>query len=202
MARPSVAQSALPRCSGAPLLALLVVLLAVALACGGRATGHRADNPAPPAAAAPGAANRDGAAPAGCTAFLQGAESTGAPNQDAVLCTFRDAAGREVQLTAGRSSRGRDRGDWGWAHIRDKHIYNRWEGGGPNTLFGEVGAGSEPEVIDLIRRTLAEDPQPRTSADGRREYRLPVAGTGYAVLVVVGESGRIITAYPVREARR
>lgn len=137
-----------------------------------------------------------------CVGFPTGPESTRSLNANKPLCTYRDADGREIRLTAGRSSRGRDRGDFGWAHLRDKHLYGLWEAGGENTRFAEVGATSERDVLGLIGHALAGDPTPQREASGTLVYRTPIPGTGHAVQVVVGDSGRIITAYPVRERRR
>ena len=183
---------------GCWLLALLVWLVAL-VGCtprGGPAAGGGAAPGGQAVAASPAAG-----LPEGCGQFPAGPESTAGLSPIQVLCRFADGQGREVQLTAGRSSRGRQGGEFGWAHLRDKHLYGLWEAGGPNTRFEVVQARTEADVLHLLVRTLREG-RPQVEANGRRTYRLPVAGTGHVVLVVVGESGRVITAYPEPERRR
>jgi hypothetical protein len=115
-----------------------------------------------------------------------------------VVRTFTDADGRTITLYYGRGL-GR-RGDWGWAHIINKHLYGEWSDGGPVTTFDVIGLASPEEVQNLIGRTLRQDARPDPSSNGRREYRLPV-DNGYEMLVVVGSDGAIITAYPDRPRR-
>jgi hypothetical protein len=126
------------------------------------------------------------------------AATLAARDQRAVVRSFTDADGRAITLYYGRGL-GR-RGDWGWAHIINKHLYGEWSEGGPVTTFDVIGVATPQEVQDLIGRALRRDTRPDPSSDGRREYRLPVAN-GYEMLVVVGNDGAIITAYPDRPRR-
>lgn len=117
----------------------------------------------------------------------------------AIVRTFTDAGGRTITLYYGRAV-GR-RGDWGWAHILGKHLRGEWYDGGPVTTFKEVAVTTPEEVQDLIDRTLLQDARPDAAAGGRREYRLPLSAR-HEMLVVVGNDGAIITAYPDSAPRR
>jgi len=111
-----------------------------------------------------------------------------------VVRTFKDARERTITLHYGRAV-GRS-GDWGWAHIVGKHLKGEWRDGGPITTFEVVGLTTPEAVQEIIGRTVREDREPDDSARGRREYRLPMPGSRYEVLTVVGSDGAIITAYP------
>lgn len=107
--------------------------------------------------------------------------------------TFEDGEGNEIKLLLGKGTG--HKGDWGWAHIVDKHIHGHWLDGGIITTFpNAVGAKTEADVQALIEKTLQQRP---TEDHGRFLYRYPVPGTSYRILVVVGNDHEtIITAYP------
>lgn len=110
-----------------------------------------------------------------------------------LIRTFEDGEGNEIKLLLGKGTG--HKGDWGWAHIVDKHMRGHWLDGGIITTFpNAVGAKTEADVQALIGKTL----QQRPSQDrGRFLYRYPVPGTSYRILVVVGNDHEtIITAYP------
>ena len=182
-------------------LARIAFALLVALLVGGcdGATPERTDSPVasaptltPPAAPSPTAA----ATAVGQPCRLESAR----PPDDAhvpastVVRTYRDD-GRTIALVQGR---GDDRsGDYGWAHIRDKHLYGIWSGGGLVTTFPEIGVCDESSVQEIVGRAL-RDGRRRAESGGRAAYTWPAPGTRYDVLVIVGADGTIITAYPAR----
>ena len=110
-----------------------------------------------------------------------------------VIRTYPTSDGRTATLPYGRGT-GRA-GDYGWAHIRNKHVYGVWLEGGPLTRFGEVGVCGERETQDAIGAAL-QTVRPTKQGD-RAVYRAPLPDGRGTVLVVVGGDGTIITAYPV-----
>ena len=86
-------------------------------------------------------------------------------------------------------------GDFGWAHIKGKHINGIWYDGGIITTYPQAfGTTSDIQVLSLINKTL-QDAHPKPSGD-RTEFRYKPSGSRYDVLAVVGSDGTIITAYP------
>jgi hypothetical protein len=116
-------------------------------------------------------------------------------SERAVIRTFTDVQGRTVRLTFGRGN-GRS-GDYGWAHIRGKHIYGIWYDGGTITTFPKaLGTKTLSEVVALIEKSV-KDKNPDEQNNGRRGYVYQVPGTNRDVFTVVGGDGTIITSYPV-----
>ena len=110
---------------------------------------------------------------------------------------YTDGQGRKILLLQGRGSG--HRGDWGWLHIKGKHVEGHWSDGGRVTTYAEaMGASSDERVQEVIGQALQ---QPASSDHGRWLYRYPVPDTRYEVLVVVGSDGTIITAYPRKIGR-
>ncbi|NDD30326.1 MAG: hypothetical protein EB084_18870 [Proteobacteria bacterium] len=111
-----------------------------------------------------------------------------------VIRTYADGRGQTVLLYAGRGTG--HRGDWGWLHIKGKHIDGIWYDGGRVTTFGQaLGMRDDVQVQECIGTALRQTP---VYDRGRRQYRWRPAGASYQVLVVVGADGSIITAYPKR----
>jgi hypothetical protein len=133
--------------------------------------------------------------PPGATAGGQAGQTAGARGPRSLVCTFQDGQGRTIKLSYGKG-RGH-RGDWGWAHIVDKHIRGHWEDGGVVTTFPQAfGTRSEEEVQNLIRQALQQRPH---MSHGRPLYDWKPRQGSYRVTVVVGEDQEtIITAYPQR----
>ena len=137
--------------------------------------------------AAPAATGAVADAPQGCPATLDN------PRTRDVVCTFHDSRGKNAYLYYGRGTG--HSGDYGWAHIKGKHIDGIWYDGGIVTTYPTAfGTTSDVQVLSLINKAL-QDPQPKPSGD-RFEFRYKPNGSRYNVLAVVGSDGTIITAYP------
>lgn len=123
------------------------------------------------------------------------ARSPGGEGPKTLVRTFANGQGRTVNLYQGRGTG--HRGDWGWAHIVDKHIRGHWLDGGIVTTFPEVfGTTSEVQVQDLIGTALAQGRFRNQRGRDIYQYRPP--GRRGSVKVVLGSDGTIITAYPER----
>ena len=112
----------------------------------------------------------------------------------AAVRVYTDGQGRQIVLCQGRGNG--HRGDWGWLHIKGKHINGVWYDGGRVTTFPEAfGTRSDGQVQSLIGSALMQSP---TLDHGRRQYRWRPSGCRYQVLVVVSSDNQIITSYPQR----
>jgi hypothetical protein len=121
-----------------------------------------------------------------------GARSGARGGSRTVVRTYSDGQGRTVYLRLGKGTG--HRGDWGWLHIKTKHIEGIWKDGGVVTTFPQAfGTRSDAQVQELIGKALTTLPRPQGS---RSLYRW--RGGGWSVLVVVGADGTIITSYPQR----
>lgn len=131
------------------------------------------------------------------TLQVPSSNASGATDARALVRTYVDGQGQTIRLLQGRGEGGG--GDWGWLHIKGKHVDGQWSGGGPVTTFpAALGATSDEAVQDLIGQALQQSPELER---GRSLYHYAVPGTPYEVLVVVGNDGTIITAYPERPRR-
>jgi hypothetical protein len=125
-----------------------------------------------------------------------GASDSGASiTADTVIRTFVDGQGLTISLPYGRAAA--CTGDFGWAHIVDKHVLGNWPCPGILTTFPDlVGAATEESVQALIYMALQEPPVP---SGNRFLYRWPVPGTPYPIDVVVtspADGSTIITSFP------
>jgi hypothetical protein len=181
------------RRSPAPAIAPIVLCLVILLLVGCAASPASAPVPAPATGASP--------TPVGALALGEPCHHTetrppadrGTPAGQ-IVRTYQ-AGSRMFTLVYGRAN---DRsGDYGWAHIRNKHLYGVWSGGGPLTMFTAIGVCTEAGVQDIIGRALNEGRR-HAESGGREVFTWAVPDTRYDVLVVVGTDGTIITAYPAR----